>query len=90
MKRYKEEKRTKEDVGVIQTTKPIWAVEICRKLVDLEDKSRRNNLVILSIKEDPRDSWEECENKVNNLLEGKLEVNTSNITIEIAHRIGEK
>ena len=47
---------TKDDVGVIQTTGPTWALEICRKLVDLEDRSRRNNLRILSIKEDPRES----------------------------------
>ena len=35
---------TKEDVCVIQTTEPTWALEIHRKLVDLEDRSRRNNL----------------------------------------------
>ena len=54
---------TKEDVGVIQI------LEIRRKLVDLEDKSRRNNLRILGIKEDPQESWEECENKIYDLLE---------------------
>ena len=47
---------TKEDVGVIQMTEPTWALEICRKLVDLEDRSRRNNLRILGIKEDPQES----------------------------------
>ena len=30
-----------------------------RKLVDLEDRSRRNNLQILGVKEDPREPWEE-------------------------------
>ena len=58
--------------------------------MDLEDKSRRNNLRILGIKEDPRESWEECENKLYDLLEDKLEVDTSNITIERAHHVGEK
>ena len=52
---------TKEDVGVIKTTEVTWALEIRRKLLDLEDSSRRNNLQILGNKEDPRDSWEECE-----------------------------
>ena len=47
---------TKEDVGVIQTTEPTWALEIRRKLVDLEDRSRRNNLRILGITEDPQES----------------------------------
>ena len=32
---------TKEDVRVIQTTEPIWALEIRRKFVDLEDRSRK-------------------------------------------------
>ena len=40
----KELSSTKEDVRVIQTTEPTWALEIRRKLVDLEDRSRRNNL----------------------------------------------
>ena len=86
----KELSSTKEDVGVIQTTEPTWALEIHRKLVDLEDRSRRNNLRILGIKEEPRESWEECEDKIYDLLEEKLEMDTSNITIELAYRIGEK
>ena len=86
----KELSSTKEDVRVIQTTEPTWALEIRRKLVDLEDRSRRNNLRILGIKKDPRESWEECENKIYDLLEEKLEMGKSNITIERAHRVGEK
>ena len=35
---------TNKDVGVIQTVEPTWALEIRRKLVDLEGRSRRNNL----------------------------------------------
>ena len=58
---------TKEDVSIMHTTKPTWALEIRRKLVDLEDKSRRNNLRILGIKENSRKSWEECENKIFDL-----------------------
>ena len=60
----KELSSTKECVRVIQTTESAWTLEIRIKLVDLEDRSRRNNLRILSIKEDPRESWEECENKI--------------------------
>ena len=86
----KELSSAKEDVRVIQTTEPTWALEIRRKLVNLEDRSRRNNLRILGIKEYPWESWEECENKIYDLLEEKLEMDTSNITIERAHRVGEK
>ena len=58
-------------------------MEIRRKLGDLKDRSRRNNLRILGIKEDPRESWEEKKKE-------KLDMDTSNITIKRAHRVGEK
>ena len=77
----------KEDVGVIQTTEPTWALEIRRKLVDLEDRSRRNNLRILGIKEDPQKSWEECQNQIFDLLSEKLEMYTRNKNIERADRV---
>ena len=80
----------KEKIGVIKITEPTWALEICRKLLDLEEKSRRNNFRILGIKEDSRESQEEFENKIYDLLEEKLDMDTSNITIERAHRVGEK
>ena len=86
----KELSSTRKDVRVIQTTEPTWALEIRRELVELEGRSRRNNLRILGIKEDPRESWEECENKIYDSLEEKLEMDTSNIYIERAHRVGEK
>ena len=86
----KELNSTKEDVRVIQTTEPTWALQICRKIVDLKDRSRRNNLRILCIKEDPKESCEECKNKIYDLLEEKLEMDTSNITIERVHRVEEK
>ena len=34
----------KEELHVIQTTKPSWAIETDAKLIDLEDRSRQNNL----------------------------------------------
>ena len=52
----KELRSTKEDVGVIQATKPTWTLEIHKKLVDLKDGARRNNLQILGIIEHPRES----------------------------------
>ena len=47
---------TKEDVSVIKTKQSTWVLEIRRKLVDLEERSRRNNLLMLGIKEDPRET----------------------------------
>ena len=58
--------------------------------MDLQDRSRRNNLRILGIKEDPQKSWEECENKIYDLLEETFQVNTSNKNIERKDRVGEK
>ena len=53
--------------------------------------SRRNNLLILGIKGDPRETWEDCEKKIYDLLEEKLEMDLSNnITIERGHHVGEK
>ena len=80
----------KKDIEVIQTTKPSWAIEIENKLVDLEDRSRRNNFRINGIKEEKNETWEECEKRVNCFLEEKLDMDTSEIWIERAHRVGEK
>ena len=80
----------KKDIEVIQTTKPSRAIEIENKLVDLEDPSRRNNLRINGIKEGKNETWEECEERVNCFLEEKLDMDTSKIWIERAHRVGEK
>ena len=80
----------KKNIEVIQTTKPSWAKEIENKLVDLEDRSRRSNLRINGIKEGKNETWEECEEKVNCFLEEILDMDTSEIWIERAHRVGEK
>ena len=58
--------------------------------MDLEERSRRNNLRILGIKEDPKESWEKCENMIYDLLEEKLEMDTSTLSAEREHRVGEK
>ena len=79
----------KKDIEVIQTTKPSWAIEIENKLVDLEDRSKRNNLRINGIKEVKNETWEEFEERVNCFLEEKLDIDTSEIWIERAHQVGE-
>ena len=42
------------------------------KLVDLEDKSRRNNLRIDEIAEWPNESWERCKEQLQNMFKEKL------------------
>ena len=68
-----------EELHVIQTTKPSWAIETDAKLVDLEDRSRRNNLKFAEIKRHENESWEDCENKIYDLLESKLEMDIENV-----------
>ena len=80
----------KKDIDIIQTTKPSWAIDIENKLVELEDRSRRNNLRINRIKEAKNETWDECKERVNCFLEEKLDIDISEIWIERAHRVGEK
>ena len=55
------------------------------KLVDLEDRSRRNNLMINEIKEKVGEGWEDCEAEVETLFREKLDIEDK-IIIERAHR----
>ena len=63
------------------------------KIAELEDKHRRNNLRFMGIKEKSgveSEKWEESETKVKVFLQEKLGLETDEITIERAHRIGKK
>ena len=53
----------KEELHVIQTRKPSYAIKTDAKLIDLEDRSRRNKVRFEGIKEHENESWENCENK---------------------------
>ena len=55
------------------------------KLTELEDRSRRNNLRIAGIAEEPGETWDECERKVQRLLSEELDIN--DVVIERAHRV---
>ena len=49
------------------------AENIHNKLVELEDRSRRNNIRINGIKEHNKERWEECERRVHSMLEERLD-----------------
>ena len=80
----------KKELHVIQTTKPSWEIEADAKLVDLDARSRLNNLRFEGIKEHGNESWEDCENKIYDLLENKLEMHIENVVIERAHQTRKK
>ena len=59
------------------------------KLVDLEDRSRRNNLRIDGLKESERETWEVTEQKVKALFKEQLNI-SEDIEIDRAHRVGRR
>ena len=61
---------------------------INNKLIDLEDRSRRNNLRIYGITETNDESWEKCEEHADQVFSQKLGL--KNIRIQRAHRVKRK
>ena len=56
----KEIKKLKTDVKIIEDGL-LNADEVSAKLIELEDRSQRNNLRIDGIREEPKKTWEACE-----------------------------
>ena len=57
---------------------------VINKLINLEDRSRRNNLRIDGISKSRKRTWEECEEEIQKVFNEKLGV--KNVQIERAHR----
>lgn len=55
----------------------------------LEGQSKRNNVIIDGIPESQRESWEETEDKVRQILAEKLQMDEKRIEVERAHRTGD-
>ena len=55
------------------------------KLIELEDWSRRNNLGIDGIDQKPNETWDECEARVQELIDVNLGI-TDTIEFERCHR----
>ena len=54
------------------------------KLIDLEDKTKRNNLRIYGISESRNETWEECKEEIQKVFNEKLGV--KDVQNERAHR----
>ncbi|KAL7375828.1 hypothetical protein ABVT39_024833 [Epinephelus coioides] len=54
----------------------------------LEGQSKRNNIIIDGIPESPRETWEESEVKVREVLAVKLQMDEKRTELERAHRTG--
>ena len=48
--------------------------DIRNKLTELEDWSRRNNIRIDGIAEEPEETWEQCDKEVQHLLNEELDM----------------
>ena len=48
--------------------------DIRNKLTELEDWSRRNNIRIDEIAEEPEETWEQCDKEVQHLLSEELDI----------------
>ena len=59
--------------------------DIRYKLTELEDRSRRNNIRIDEIAEEPGKTWGKCERKVQRLLSEELDIN--DVVKKRAHRV---
>ena len=61
------------------------------KVDDLENRSRRNNLLFEGIDEDNfrRETWKQAEEKLQDIISNNLEINDE-LPIERAHRVGKK
>ena len=55
----------------------------------MEDRSQRNNLRFDGLTEDPNETWDDCERKVQDALLNKLNVE-GNIEINRCHRFGKR
>ncbi len=63
-------------------------VDMKHKLVDIEDRSRRNNLVLTGISERERENWDDTEKKMVTEIGRNLGIDLQDEDIERAHRIG--
>ena len=80
----KQKQKHKEDINELWKDND----QLCERLRDLEDRSRRDNLRIDGIAEVENETWEQTEEILQNLLKEKLQL--ENISVERAHRVGNK
>ena len=86
-KRDLEEMRAKdpieEDIKLIEQKHQ----QLEEKISELEDRSRRNNLRFSGFTEkaEGAETWEESENLIREFIEGNLEMESKDISIERAH-----
>ena len=79
------EKEISDKINNVEKTQYDEHKSLKKKLRDLEDRSRRNNLRFDDITESMDETWEISEKKVKDLIKEKLQIN-QDVQIERAHR----
>ena len=90
LKKSQEEHETDTDKKFKETEKVIY--ETKNKTTDLEDRSRRSNLVFFNIPEETQDINENCEGKIGQMLDSlNMAMPDGEATfIDRAHRLGKR
>ena len=60
---------------------------VIKRLTELEDRSRRNNVRIDGIPETSSKAWESCKEEVRNIIANKLGI-TDDMEIDRSYRMG--
>jgi DNA anti-recombination protein RmuC len=82
-----QEEKFREELIQIQSNYNKEIMNLKQKSIDLENRSRRNNLRIDGIKETTDESWSDCEKAVKEIFKTKLNI-LNEIVVERAHRVG--
>ncbi|XP_065642544.1 uncharacterized protein LOC136074167 [Hydra vulgaris] len=82
-----QEEKAKDELIHIKTKYDNEILMLKKKSIDLENRSRRNNLRIDGIKENPEENWSDCEKAVKDIFKTKLNI-LSEVVVERAHRVG--
>ncbi|KAB0796527.1 hypothetical protein PPYR_10588 [Photinus pyralis] len=59
-----------------------------KKIDYLENQSRRNNVIFYNVKEDAKETWEDTEAKVRQIIDSQYKISLGDKDIERAHRLG--
>ncbi|XP_065639545.1 uncharacterized protein LOC136072299 [Hydra vulgaris] len=84
-----QENKTLENISHLKKYYDNQINTLYKKSIDLENRSRRNNLRIDGLKESPGESWDDCEKEVKKFFNNQLKI-SKEVVIERAHRIGKK
>ena len=79
----------KDDLNQVKTDLQELREDVTNKLIELEDRSRRNNIRIDGIEDDQNETWDSCEEKVQKLIKEKLGLENE-VEIERCHRMKNK